>query len=160
MSFTQRMTTRNQRHGFFVVHAHVAEGRADSCCRRKRFAAVIRAFRVNVNQAHLGCAQRRFRQCFRMTVGQPGFFITPVNIQIRFPDVFTTGTKTEGTEAGVFQRHVTREDKQVGPGDFLTIFLFDWPQQATRFIEAYVIRPGVQRCKTLLTTTRATASID
>ncbi|MDQ9444532.1 hypothetical protein RF158_00510, partial [Escherichia coli] len=36
-----------------------------------------------------------------------------------------------------------------GPGDFLTIFLFDWPQQATRFIEAYVIRPGVQRCKTL-----------
>ena len=146
------MTTRNQRHGFFVIHAHVAEGRADSCCCRKWFAAVIRAFRVNVNQAHLGCTQRCFRQRFRMTVSQPGFFITPVNIQIRFPD--------EGTEAGVFQRHVTREDKQVGPGDFLAIFLFDWPQQATRFIEAYVIRPGVQRCKTLLTTTRAAATVD
>ncbi|MNL49669.1 hypothetical protein D3C87_1726240 [compost metagenome] len=58
---------------------------------------------------------------------QPGFFVTPVDIQIRFPDIFTPGTKTKGTETGVFQRHVARQDKQVSPGNFLAVFLFNWP---------------------------------
>ena len=160
VGFAQRMTAANQRHGFFVVHAHVTEGRANRRCRRKRFAAMVRPFRVYIDKTHFGRAQRRFRQLFRMTVGQPGFFITPVYVEIRFPDIFTTGTKAEGTEAGVFQRHVARKDKQVGPGNFLTIFLLDWPQQTTRFIQADVVRPGVQWCKTLLSATRATASID
>ena len=121
---------------------------------------MVRSFRVHIDKAHFGCAQRRFGQFFRVTVSQPGFFITPVYVEIRFPDIFTTSTKAEGAEAGVFQRHVTREDKQVGPGNFLAIFLLDWPQQTTRFIKAYVVRPGVQWCKTLLSATRATASID
>ena len=98
VGFAQRMTTTNQRDSFFVVHSHVTEGRANSRCRRKRFAAMVRPFRVHIDKAHFGCAQRRFCQLFRMAVSQPGFLITPVYVQIRFPDVFTPCTKTEGTE--------------------------------------------------------------
>ena len=33
VGFAQRMTAANQRYGFFVVHSHVTEGRANSRCR-------------------------------------------------------------------------------------------------------------------------------
>ncbi|CNU62563.1 Uncharacterised protein [Salmonella enterica subsp. enterica serovar Bovismorbificans] len=160
VGFTEGMPASDQRHGLFVVHPHIAKGSANGGGGRKWFAAVIRPFRVNVDKAHLGRAQRRFCQRFRVSVSQPGFFIAPVHIQIRFPDIFTPGAETEGTEAGVFQRHVTRQNKQVGPGNFLAIFLLNRPQQTTRLIQADVIRPGVKRRKTLLTTTRAATTIN
>ena len=56
VGFTQRVTAANQRHGFFVVHAHIAERRADSRSGGKRFTAVIRPFRVNVDKPHFGSA--------------------------------------------------------------------------------------------------------
>ena len=56
VSFAQRMTAANQRYGFFVVHAHVTEGRANSRCRRERFAAMVRPFRVHIDKTHFGCA--------------------------------------------------------------------------------------------------------
>ena len=158
--FTERMAARNQRDGLFVIHAHVAKGGADRRRRRQRFTAGVRPFRVNVNQAHFGGRKRALRQRFRVTVGQPGFFIAPVHVQIRFPDVFTPGTETKGAEAGVLQRHVTREDKEVSPGDFLSVFLLNWPQQAASLIQADVIRPGVQRCKALLTASGAAATVN
>ena len=159
MGFAQRMTAANQRHGFFVVHPHVAEGGTNRCRRGKRVAAMIRPLRVHIDKSHLGRTQRGFCQFFRVAVRQPGFFVAPVHIQIRFPYVFTTSTKAKGTEAGVFQRHVTREDKQVGPGNFLAILLLNRPQQTAGFIQTHVVRPGVQWCKTLLSATCATASI-
>ena len=158
--FTERMSARNQRDGLFVIHAHVAKGSADRRRRRQRFTAGVWPFRVHINQAHFGGRKRALRQRFRVTVGQPGFFIAPVHVQIRFPDVFTPGTETKGAEAGVLQRHVTREDKEVSPGDFLSVFLLNWPQQAASLIQADVIRPGVQRCKALLTASGAAATVN
>ena len=143
VGFTQRMTTGNQGNGLFIVHAHIAKGGADRRRRRQRFTAMLRPFGVNVDKPHLGGTQRRFCQRFRVTVGEPGFLVAPVHIKIRFPDILTSGTKTEGTEAGILQRHVTGENIQIGPGDFLTVFLLDWPQQTTRLIQTDVIRPGV-----------------
>ena len=128
VGFTQRMSTSNQCHDLFVVHAHVAESGANSRGRRGRIAAVFRTFRVHVNQTHFGSAQWRLRQGFRVTVFQPGGFFAPVHIHIRFPDIFTSGTKAEGTESGIFQRDVARQNVEVGPGDLLTIFLFNRPQ--------------------------------
>ena len=37
----------------------------------------------------------------------------------------------------------------------MPVFLFYRPQQATGFVEADVIRPGVERCETLLAAARA-----
>ena len=151
MRFTERMTTGDERDDFLVVHPHIAESGTDGRSGRSRITAVIRTFRVHVNQPHFRCAQRRFCQFFRMAVFKPGSFVTPVHVQIRFPDVFATGTKTKGAEARIFQRDVTRQDVEICPGNFLTIFLLHRPQQAARFIEADVIRPGVERREALLT---------
>ncbi|CCK15877.1 hypothetical protein BN136_1887 [Cronobacter universalis NCTC 9529] len=143
VGFAERMAACDQRHGLFIVHAHVAEGRANGGRGGGRIAAVVRSFRVNVDKAHFGRAERRLRQRFRVAMLKPVLLIAPVHVHIRLPDVFTPGAETKGAEPGVFQRHVAGKDKQVGPGDFLAIFLFHRPQQATRFIKAYVIRPGV-----------------
>src|SRR5471030_563214 len=91
---------------------------------------------------------------------EPGFLVAPVNIKVWFPYVFTPGTKTKGTETGVFQGHVTGENIKIRPGNFLAVFLLNRPQQASCFIETDVIGPGVQRRKALLTAARATTSID
>ncbi len=159
MGFPQRMPPGDQRDGLFIVHPHVAEGGADRRRRRQWFTAGVWPFRVHVDQPHLGGANGAFRQAFWMAMLKPGFFVTPVNVQIRFPHVFTSRTKAKGSKAGILQRDVTGKNKQVGPGDFLPIFLLDWPQQTTRLIEADVIRPGVERRETLLTTTRTATPV-
>ena len=158
--FTQRMAAGDQRHHLFVVHAHIAESGTDRRRGRGRVAARFRAFRVNVDQTHFGGAERRVGEAFRMAMRQPLGFVAPVHIHIRFPHVFTPGAEAEGTEAGVLQRNVARENIEVGPGNFLAIFLFHRPQQATRFIQADVVRPGVERRETLLSAPGAAATVD
>ena len=158
--FTEGMAAGDQRDDLFIVHGHVAEGGTNGSGSGERVAAGVRAFRVNVDQTHFGGTQRLLRQAFRVTMFEPGFFMAPVNVQIRFPDIFTTGAEAEGAETGVFQRDVTGQHIEVSPGDFLAVFLFYRPQQATGFIEADVIRPGVQRRKALLSTACATATVN
>ena len=48
----------DQRDGFFVVHRHAAEGVADVVRRRERIGIAVRAFGVDVDQAHLHGGQR------------------------------------------------------------------------------------------------------
>ena len=100
--FTQRMAAGDQRDDFFIVHRHIAEGRANGCRGGKRIAAGVRAFRVDIDQTHFGGAQRLFFQAFRVAVFQPLFLIAPVHVEVRFPHVFTPCAETEGPEAGVF----------------------------------------------------------
>ncbi len=143
VGFAERMAACDQRHGLFIVHAHVTERCANGGRGGGRVATVVRPFRVDVDKAHFSRAKRRLRQRFRVAMLKPVLLIAPVDVHIRLPDVFTPGPETKSAEPGIFQRHVAGEDKQVSPGDFLAIFLFHRPQQATRFIEAYVIRPRV-----------------
>ncbi|SLO56572.1 Uncharacterised protein [Klebsiella pneumoniae] len=160
VGFAQRMAAGDQRDDLFIVHRHIAEGGANGRRGGQRLAAGVRTFRVDINQTHFGGADGLFRQAFRMTVGQPLFLIAPVDVEIRFPDVFATGAKAKGAEAGVFQSDVTRQHVKVGPGDFLAIFLFHRPQQTAGLIEADVVRPGVQGGKALLSTTCAAATVN
>ena len=160
VGFAQRMTAGDQRDDLFIIHCHIAEGRANRGGGGERVAAGVGAFRVDVNQPHFCRANGLLIQAFRMTMGQPFGFITPVNVQIRFPYVFTTGPEAKGAETGVFQRHVACQHIEVGPGDFLPVLLFYRPQQATGFVEADVIRPGIERCETLLAAARAAAPVN
>ncbi|CSA68554.1 Uncharacterised protein [Vibrio cholerae] len=50
------------------------------------------------------------------------------------PDVFAAKGKTKGFEAHRFISHVPREDHQIRPADFVTVLLFDRPQQTACFI--------------------------
>ncbi|VTN08831.1 Uncharacterised protein [Raoultella terrigena] len=43
-----------------------------------------------------------------MTVLKPGFFITPVNVEVRFPHVFASGAEAKGTETAFSNAHVPR----------------------------------------------------
>ena len=48
----------DQRDGLLVVHRHAAEGLADVAGRRDRIGVAVRAFRVDVDQAHLHGGER------------------------------------------------------------------------------------------------------
>ena len=48
----------DQRDGLLVVHRHAGEGLADVRGRRERVRLAVRAFRVDVDQAHLHGAER------------------------------------------------------------------------------------------------------
>ena len=50
----------DERHRLLVVHRHAGEGLADIPRRRDRIRVAVRAFRVDVNQAHLHGSERIF----------------------------------------------------------------------------------------------------
>ena len=51
------------------------------------------------------------------------------------------------------------EDHQVGPGNLPAVLLLDRPQQATRLVEAHVVRPAVERREALLASAAAAAAV-
>ena len=61
MRLTEGMAAGNQCHGLFVAHGHASESSANVMRRRDRVGLAVRAFRVDVNQAHLHGGQRVFK---------------------------------------------------------------------------------------------------
>ncbi len=57
--FYRGYAASDQRHGFFVVHPHIAKV-ARMAAAAKVFRRCVRPSGVNVDEAHLGRAQRRF----------------------------------------------------------------------------------------------------
>ena len=152
----------DQRDGFFVVHGHARESLADILRCRQRIRLAFRAFGVHINEAH----RRRAQGICQIAITRiaflrphPGRFHSPVDVQVRFPNVRSSAGKAESLEAHRFQCDVARENHQIGPGNFLAIFLFDGPEQATRPVEVDVVRPAVQRSETLLTSAAAAATV-
>lgn len=165
VGFAEGVAAGNQRHGFFVVHRHAGEGFADVACRSDRIGVAVRAFRVDVDQAHLHCGQwvlkvaiARVAAVLTAAQFQPDLFRAPVNI-IRFPGIGAAARVAKGFKAHGFKRHVAGQDNQVGPGNFTAVFLLNRPQQAAGLIEADVVGPTVERRKTLLALTRTAATV-
>src|SRR5690606_4964927 len=67
--------------------------------------------------------------------------------------------KTKGFKAHGFIGHIAGQNDQVGPGQAVTVFLFNRPQQAAGFIEVGVVGPAVNGGETLVTGTGTTAAI-
>src|SRR5690606_4115757 len=84
---------------------------------------------------------------------EPSFLGAPINVLIGFPGIFAPASETEGLESHCFEGHVAREDHQVGPRNLAAVFLFDWPQESPRLVEADVVRPTIQWSKPLLAPT-------
>ncbi|MNO90539.1 hypothetical protein D3C76_820620 [compost metagenome] len=189
MGLAERVTAGDQRHGFLIVHGHAAEGFTDVLAGGHRVRVAFRAFRVHIDQAHLHGRQRVFQIAallrttllvfprfgnerafagflhgfLRLVVAhvtaQPFVFRAPVDILVRFPDVRPATGKAEGLEAHGFQRDVTGQDDQVGPGNLVAILLLDRPQQAAGLVQADVVGPAVERCKALLARAGAASAI-
>src|SRR4029078_7133078 len=78
---------------------------------------------------------------------------------LRLPDVGPAEAEAEGLEAHRLHGDVAGQDQQIGPGDLLSVFLFDGPEQPARLVEVRVVGPAVQRRKTLLAFTATAAAI-
>src|SRR5690606_40030826 len=159
--FTEGVTTGDQGDGFFIIHTHAAEGFADVARGEQRVGVAARAFRVHVDQTHLSGAKRASQ--FAVTaeaagVTEPFTFRAPVHF-FRFPGVFAATSEADGFKAHVFHGHGAGQYQEVGPGQAVAVFLFDWLQQATGFVQVGVIRPAVQRSKALHATVCTTAAI-
>src|SRR3984957_15659769 len=86
--------------------------------------------------------------------------MSPVDVEVGFPDVRTAAGEAKGLESHGLQRHIACEDHQIGPGDFFAVFLLDRPQQTPRPIEVDVVRPAVEWGKTLLPSAAASATVE
>ena len=161
MGFAEAVTAGNERNRLFVIHRHAGEGLADVARRGQRIRFSVGAFRVHVNQAHLHRGQgiRQIAIAAVALVRQPLAFGTPVDVLTRLPNVLPSAGEAKGLEAHRLQRDVAGENHEIGPGDFLPIFLLDRPQQAARLIEVHVVRPAIEGRKTLFARACSAAAV-
>ena len=161
VTLAKGMATGHQGHGFLIVHGHAGKGLAHIDAGGGRVRIAVGAFRINVDQAHLHGCQGVLKVAFTgvALVAQPLFLGTPVNIFLRFPHIFPTAGKPEHLKAHGFHGAVARQDHEVGPGDFLAVFLLDGPEQAASLIEIDIVRPAVEGRETLGTVAGTAAAI-
>ena len=136
VALAKGVSTSNQCHGFFVVHRHPAKRLANVFGRCQWIAVGVWTFRVDVNQSHLHRTQRFLKIAIaRVTfVAQPLCFRSPENIVLRLPNISAASSESERFKSHGLQRTISREDHQIRPRKFVSILLFDGPQQTTRFI--------------------------
>ena len=161
MGLAEAMAAGNESHGLFIVHRHARESFADVAGCGNRVGPAVGTLRVHVDQAHLHGGERVFEVALPgvALVFKPFAFRAPVDMLLRLPDIGAAATETESLEAHRLQRAVSGENQQVRPGNFVSIFLLDRPQQAARLIEVGVVWPAVEGGETLLAGTGATAAI-
>ena len=161
VGLAEGVTAGDERHRLFVVHRHAGEGLADVPRRSERIRVAVRAFRIDVDQAHLHGGERilEIPVAGVALVIQPLALGAPVDVFFRFPDVLTPAGETEGLESHRFQRDVAGEDHQVGPGDFPAVLLLDRPEQPARLVEVDVVRPAVEGSKALVAGPCAAATV-
>ena len=161
VGLTERVTAGDQCHGLLVVHRHAAERLADVARRGHGVGVAVRAFGVDVDQAHLHRAERvgEFTVAAVALVFEPHPLGTPVHVVLRRPDVGATAAEAERLEPHRLEGPVAREDQQVGPRDLLAVLLLDRPQQAAGFVEADVVGPAVQRGEALGAGAAAAAAV-
>src|SRR5262245_13249108 len=160
VGLAEAVATRDQRDGLFVVHGHAEESLADVLGCRHGIRIAIRAFRIDIDQAHLHGAERLRKLAFTAVafVSEPRPLRTPEEF-FRLPNVGATAGESERLEVQRLEGNVTREDHQVGPGDLAAVLLLDRPQKPARLVEVRVVRPAIQRRKALLSRTGATAAV-
>src|SRR3954451_4694622 len=75
------------------------------------------------------------------------------------PDVFTAKTKPESFQPHGLIGHSTCQGNKIGPTKPVAVFFLDGPEQTPGFIQICVIRPGIQRGKSLVTGTCTTPTV-
>ena len=140
------MPTGDERDGLFVVHGHTCEGFSNVTAGGDRIRVAVGALRVHVDQAHLHGGERVFEIPFAgvAVVAKPFVLAAPVDVLLGLPDVFAPAGEAEGLEAHRLQSAVTGKDHQVGPGDFLAVFLLDRPEQTARLVQIHIVGPTVE----------------
>ncbi len=151
----------DQRGGLLVVHRHPAERLADVDRRGDRIGLALRAFGVDVDQAHgrraVGLRELALTRV-ALVGAQPFLLFSPEDL-FGLPDVLAAEAEAKGLEAHRLQGHVARVGDQVGPGDLVAVLLLDRPQQPAGLVQARVVRPAVQRGEALHALAGAAAAV-
>ncbi len=161
MALAEGVAAGDEGDGLLVVHRHAAESGADVLGGGHIVAARVRAFRVDVDQAHVGGAERSQIPIAAEALvdAQPRDLLAPVHVLVRLPHVRAAAAEAEGPEAHGLQRDVACEDNQVGPGDLPAVLLLDRPQQPARLVEVDVVGPTVEGREALLAAAAAAAAV-
>ena len=176
MAFTERVAASDQSHGLFVIHRHAGEGDTNIMRLRDRIRHGVRAFRINIDQAHHHRAKRRVElvcvRIWRFVIAltgitafliarglQPIGFRAPVNVFFWLKPVGAPAREAERLQATGLHADIGGKDHQVGPGDFIAILLLDRPKQTASFVQVAIVWPAVQRGKTLRAGIGAAAAI-
>ena len=161
MRLAERVTASDQGDGFLVVHRHARERLADVATRCDRIGFAVRTFRVDIDEAHLDCAERILELAVAgvALVAEPGGLATPIDVLRGLPGVRAPAAEAERLAAHRLDGDVAGKQHQVGPGDLVAVLLFDRPQQPSRLVEADVVGPAVERRKALSARGAATAAV-
>src|SRR6056297_570254 len=161
VNLTKSMSTGYKRNGLVIIHGHSFKRLTDIFCRFCRIGLTVRTFRIYIDQAHMVCRQGAFQGTFIIVPGisKPFMLGTPINILFWLPNIFTASTESESFESHRFKGNVTCQNNQVGPGNFLSIFLFNGPKQSSCFIEAHIIGPAIDGGKTLIPGTSSSTAV-
>ena len=60
--------------------------------------------------------------------------IAPVDINLRAPDIFTTESESKGIQPHRIVSNCARQNDQVSPGQCVSVFFLDWPQQTAGLV--------------------------
>jgi len=155
------VTASDARDSFLVVHGHAGESLADVPRRRDGVGVSIRAFGIHINEAHLHGGEGIFELAITgvALVVEPLGLSAPVNVLLGLPDVSAAAGEAESFEAHGLEGDISREDHEVGPGNFAAVFLFDRPEEAAGLVEVAVVRPAIEGRETLAAISAAAASI-
>src|SRR5687767_15975331 len=91
---------------------------ANVVCSGDRIGISIRPFRIDVDQAHLYCAERLTELAFTtvplVTEPRP---LRPPEQFLRFPGVLAAAGKTEGLESHRLECNIADQNEEIGPRD-------------------------------------------
>ena len=121
----------------------------------------VRPLGIHIDQPHLHGRERVLQIAVTgvALIAEPGTFRAPIHILLGLPYVGPTAAEAKRFEAHRLERAIAGEHEQIGPGDFLAVFLFDRPKQPAGLVEIGVVGPTVERRKTQLTRSRPTAAV-
>src|SRR5271168_1972159 len=161
MGLTEGVATRDERNSLLIVHRHATKGLADVLRGRQRIRVAVRTFGIHVDQTHLRCPERLLQfavAAVALIAGEKFLLGSPIN-QVGLPVVRASAAKAESLKAHLFQRDIPGEYHQVAPGDLLTVFLLDRPQEPPRLVEVGVVGPAVERLESLLRAARTATTV-
>src|SRR6185437_5210805 len=82
---------------------------------------------------------------------KPGGLVSPIDVLVRLKRILASTAEAKGLKAHRLQRDIASENDQVGPRNFIAVFLLDRPQQPARLVETDVVGPAIERRESLLT---------
>src|SRR5690242_10631736 len=160
VSLSERMSAGNERDRLVVIHRHAAKRLPDIVCRGHWIRLSAGPLGIHVDQPHLNRAKGILELTGALVpiFRQPYMLRAPVGL-VWLPDVLASAAEAESLEPHRFQGDVTGENHEVGPGDFPSILPLYWPEQPARLVEARVVRPAIERRKTLIAGARPAAAV-